>query len=211
MNNVARQRKLFKFYNECGEKYPQSKIIYQSKASVASARARYLRTLLKGEALTLDLGCGDGYFKPDIKNHVGADISAGYLKRFKGRRVWTPAQNLPFKDKCFDRVFMSEVLEHIWERKMVLDECYRVLTDKGRLIMSVPFSRKEGHEFLIQKNWELLKKYGITYNPYIHGHFTLEYTKKLLAKSGFQVISHKKLLHKEKTRYLEVVAEKRGN
>ena len=164
MNNVARQRRLFKFYNECGEKYPQGKIIYQSKASVASARARYLRTLLKGEALTLDVGCGDGYYKPHIENHVGIDIAIGYLKNFKGKRVWTIAQNLPFKDKCFPRVFMAEVLEHIWERKMVLDECYRVLTDKGILIMSVPFGRK-GHEFLIQKNWIGLKEYGIKFSP----------------------------------------------
>lgn len=205
--NVSRQRRLFKFYNECGAKYPGSKIIY--KSTIASARAKYLRTLLKGKALTLDLGCSDGYFKPHIENHVGVDIAIGYLKRFKGKRVWTIAQNLPFKDKCFPRVFMSEVLEHIWERKMVLDECYRVLTDKGRLIMSVPFGRK-GHEFLIQKNLVLLKKYGIKCSPYLHGHFTLEYTKKLLAKSGFQLISHKNILHKKKTRYLAVVAKKRG-
>jgi len=210
MNNVARQRKLFKFYNECGEKYPQSKIIYQSKASIASARARYLRTLLKGKALTLDLGCGDGYFKPHIENHVGADIAIGYLKNFKGKRVWTTAQSLPFKDKSFPRIFMSEVLEHIWERKMVLDGCYRVLTDKGRLIMSVPFARREKQAFLIQKNWIDLKKYGVKFSPYIHGHFTLEYTKKLLAKSRFQMISHKELIHNKKTRYLAVVAVKRG-
>lgn len=207
MNNVARQRKLFKFYNECGEKYPASKLVY--KYGPAITRAKYLRKLLKGNVLTLDLGCGDGYFKPDIKNHVGADIAVGYLKRFKGRRVWTPAQNLPFKDKCFKRVFMSEVLEHIWERKKVLDECYRVLTDKGRLIISVPFGREESHAFIIQKQWSSLEKYDINYSPYIHGCFTLEYTKKLLAKSRFQMNFHKKLLHKKTTRYLVVVAEKR--
>lgn len=208
MSNVDRRRRLFKFYNECGEKYPASKNVY--KSTLASARAKYLCTLLKGEALTLDVGCGDGYFKPHIENHVGVDIAIGYLKSFKGKRVWAIAQNLPFKDNCFLRVFMSEVLEHIWERKMVLDECYRVLTDKGSLIMSVPFGSKESHAFLIQRNWVLLKKYGVEFSPYIHGHFTLEYTNKLLTKSGFQMIFHKKLLHKEKTRYLAVVAKKRG-
>lgn len=207
MKNVARNRRLFEFYNEAGEKYPASKIAYKSK--VAIARAKYLRKFLKGKALTLDLGCGDGYFKPDIKNYVGADIAVGYLKRFEGKRVWTMAQRLPFKDNCFERVFMSEVLEHIWERKMVLDECYRVLTDEGSLIMSVPFGRKEKQAFLIQRRWSLLEKYDITYNPYIHGHFTLEYMKKLLAKSRFQMISHKKVLHKKTTRYLAVVAKKR--
>jgi len=208
LKNVARHRRLFEFYNECGEKYPQSKLLYKSGAAII--RAKYLRNLLKGEALTLDLGCGDGYYKPHIENHVGADIAIGYLKRFKGKRVWTMAQKLPFKDKCFELVFISEVLEHIWERKMVLDECYRVLTDKGRLIISVPFRRKEKQAFKIQRNWSLLKNYGITFNPYVHGGFTLEYTKKLLAESRFQLISHKKLVHEEKTRYLAVVAEKRG-
>lgn len=206
MKNATRQQHLFKFYNECGEKYPASKIVY--KCGPAITRAKYLRTLLKGEALTLDLGCGDGYFKPDIKNHVGADIAVGYLKRFKGKRVWTPAQNLPFKNNCFERVFMSEVLEHIWERKMVLDECYRVLTDKGRLIISVPFGREESHAFKIQRHGPLLKKYGVTFRPYLHGYFTLEYTQKLLTESRFQLIFHKKLLHKKTTRYIVVVAEK---
>ena len=199
---------MFKFYNECGEKYPASKIVYNYGPAIT--RAKYLRTLLKGEALTLDLGCGDGYYKSHIKNHVGADLSIGYLKRFKGERVWTMAQNLPFKDKCFERVFMSELLEHIWERKMVLDECYRVLTDKGRLILSVPFGRKEKQAFKIQSYWFQLKKYDIKFSPYIHGHFTLEYTKKLLAKSRFQMISHKKLSHKKTTRFLAVVAKKMG-
>jgi len=213
MKNVKRHRKLFKFYNELGEKYPASTIIYQW--GPAKMRARYLRRLLakrKPRGLTLDLGCQDGYYAPYIKRYVGLDVSKGYLTRFHRPRVWGYAQYLPFANRMFDRVFMSEMIEHTYERKQILDECYRVLKRKGILIMSVPSSggqKRGGDPFHIQETWTILEEYGVSYCPYIHGHFNVQYTKNLLVKSRFQVILLKKLEIKKKVRFIIAIGRKR--
>ena len=47
--------------------------------------------------------------------------------------------NLEFNENSFDLVIMMEVLEHVKEPKKALSEIYRVLSHKGKLIMSTPF------------------------------------------------------------------------
>lgn len=46
---------------------------------------------------------------------------------------------LPFKSAVFDRVIMTEVLEHCYEPREVIKECYRVITKGGLLILSTRF------------------------------------------------------------------------
>lgn len=43
-----------------------------------------------------------------------------------------------FKDKTFDKIIMTEVLEHLKEEDFVLREIHRTLKNKGYLIISVP-------------------------------------------------------------------------
>lgn len=202
--------KLFGFYNDVGRKYPASKLLY--KAGAAKKRELFIKRLLvegtpknKSSFLTLDVGCADGYYKKHILNYVGVDIARGYLMRFNGRRVWSEAQHLPFKDCVFRRVLLSEVLEHVWERKQVLDECYRVLQDKGTLIFSAPYGKNAFH---IQKDWQMLGKYGVDYCPYVHGHFSPQYIRRLLGNSKFRVLWLKVLTHKGKRRYSVALAIK---
>jgi len=211
VNNVARQRQLFKFYNECGEKHPGSKIIYKWEA--AKKRERFLSQILRGNYhdLTLDLGCCDGYYRKYIPNYVGLDIAVGYLERFKGNRVWSIAQQLPFADGVFDRILMSEVLEHIYERKDVLNECYRILKEKGHLIISTPYG-KTG-QFKIRTWWKALEPYDIAYCPYVHGSFSEPYMRKLLTDSKFKIERVQKIgqtPEKPKAIYIVAVATKRG-
>jgi len=185
MGNAKRDLKLFKFYNEAGDKYPSTELNY--KAASALARKRFLCSLLQQNrrALTLDIGCSDGLYKPYIRNHVGLDIALARLKKFTGRRVWAIAEHLPFKKRVFNRIFMSELLEHTWKRKQILNECHRVLKSKGILIISVPFGKRLFH---IQTNWDALEKYGVAYCPYVHGHFTKKYTRNLMKQSKFRII-----------------------
>lgn len=201
MSTAKRDMKLFRFYNEAGEKYPSSEIIY--KAESAQIRKRVLCDLLRSNpnALTLDIGCSDGYYKPYIKNYVGLDIALARLKKFTGRRVWAVAEHLPFADKTFDRIFMSETLEHTWKRKQILKDCHRILKDKGTLIISVPFGK---HPFHIIKKWDMLEKYDISYSSYIHGHFTKYYTRNMMRHSKFHIT----LLKIVKKKFIVVKAKK---
>ncbi len=49
------------------------------------------------------------------------------------------AFSLPFRDAIFDRIIMTEVLEHCYEPKEVIKECYRVIKNGGVLILSTRF------------------------------------------------------------------------
>lgn len=45
---------------------------------------------------------------------------------------------LPFKDKIFDLIICTEVLEHLLWPQYLLKECNRLLTDRGKILISVP-------------------------------------------------------------------------
>ena len=48
------------------------------------------------------------------------------------------SEKLPFKNKSFDVIFCSHVLEHVKSEEKSLDEMNRVLKDDGKLIIGMP-------------------------------------------------------------------------
>lgn len=60
---------------------------------------------------------------------------------------------LPFKDKTFDRVICSEVLEHVDDEHQVTAELTRVLKDDGVLAVSVPTPYTERIFWKLGKNY----------------------------------------------------------
>ncbi len=46
---------------------------------------------------------------------------------------------MSFGDASFDVVLLSNVLEHVFEHRKAVDECYRVLSPGGTLVLVVPF------------------------------------------------------------------------
>jgi ubiquinone/menaquinone biosynthesis C-methylase UbiE len=114
--------------------------------------------LLRGERL-LDLGAGGGrhafeamrrgarvtaldYSAADLKDAIA--VAGGMLAGDEvGIEVWAGAVNgdaldLPFPNSTFDRVIVSEVLEHIWDDERALVEIVRVLRPGGRVAATVP-------------------------------------------------------------------------
>ena len=189
----------FKFYNELAEKYPESKLVYATEAG-RIRRARLLELLLKDpEAFTLDLGCNDGPFKPFIRNYVGLDMASACLGKFKAMNLQGLGQILPFRDTVFERIFASEVLEHVWDRDQVLGECRRVLKPGGEILVSVPYGM---NPYMIRPNGValILRRYGVEYIPYVHGRFVKEEVRALLERNGFTV------KHLEQLEKLNIIA-----
>jgi SAM-dependent methyltransferase len=114
--------------------------------------------LARGERL-LDLGAGGGrhafeamrrgarvtaldYSAADLKDVTavaGAMLAAGEVTPSEWAGVANAdALDLPFADATFDRVIVSEVLEHIWDDERALVEIARVLRPGGRLAVTVP-------------------------------------------------------------------------
>ena len=123
--------------------------------------------------ITLDAGCGDGRHSWEVYNRndsavVAFDIDTvcvkknkymlDSLKEQKGVKgdyhlLVANVTKLPFKDGSFGKVICSEVLEHIPEDKMALDELIRVLRKDGAIGISVP------HHFAESICWKLSREY----------------------------------------------------
>lgn len=99
----------------------------------------------------LDVGCGDGFYLhllsiiyPQVKL-FGVDSSPKALKsalvNLQGRKVklsQASVYHLPYPNKSFDVIILSEVLEHLTHDGRGLREAYRVLKPTGAIIVSVP-------------------------------------------------------------------------
>ncbi len=100
-----------------------------------------------GESV-LDCGCGMGVYMMMMSrlrnlNIVGVDGDVGRLEWAEregvdARLARVDIHTLPFADQSFDKVLMSEVLEHLAEDRVAMREVFRVLKPGGTLALSVP-------------------------------------------------------------------------
>lgn len=121
---------------------------YWNSRNKSSYRPRYniFSEWITDGASVLDVGCGDGAFLGFLKaqnrklNLTGVDISEQALSVAKERGFQTfqvdASVSLPFKDKTFDYLVCSEVLEHIANSEDLLKEMRRI-SRKGVLV-SIP-------------------------------------------------------------------------
>lgn len=115
---------------------------------------RYLwAAQLANEMNVLDAGCGAGYGAKILADAgasrvVGVDISETAVseatKTYRDERIELcrgDLRALPFPEEEFDLVVCFEVIEHIDDRGVMLDELRRVLKLDGVLCISTPNSR----------------------------------------------------------------------
>ena len=93
----------------------------------------------------LEVGCGAGNLLHAIGAvRFGLDLSPSLLAKARGRLgksaplVRGDGAHLPFRAASFDRVFCSEVLEHVLQPEAVIAEMRRVLRPGGWAVVSVP-------------------------------------------------------------------------
>jgi SAM-dependent methyltransferase len=128
--------------------------------------------------MMLDAGCGgkpyESYFAGKVKTHIGIDVPNSPLINQK-IDAFGIVDALPFKDGTFSTVLCTEVLQQTSEPKKVLEQFYRVLKNKGILILST------------SQMWQ------VTNAPYDMYRFT-EYGLSYLGQAcGFQCHSHRLL------------------
>ena len=91
----------------------------------------------------LEIGIGRGRATPWIQGswqYVGVDVNLQLLSEACRTTnlpvVLASGTHLPFRDRSFDAVVSIDVFMHVWQRQDFLQECRRVLSPKGLLILN---------------------------------------------------------------------------
>lgn len=124
---------------------------YYHDDPTAEARARFAFSLLKNEAKDkriLDVGCGHGLLLAKLRqvgfrNLFGVDISPKCVRAcarigIRARRADIERGGLPYANNTFDIVIASEIFEHLFDPKLLLDDIRGVLRTDGYCIFSFP-------------------------------------------------------------------------
>jgi ubiquinone/menaquinone biosynthesis C-methylase UbiE len=93
---------------------------------------------LKLEGFGLELGVGSGMFAAALGLDLGIDPSLNMLRIAKGKGVpvvQAVSEQLPFRDKSFDHVLLINTLCFLEKPDVTMNEVWRVLKDKGSLIL----------------------------------------------------------------------------
>ena len=112
-------------------------------------RVREVVKTIEGKpgGIVLEVGCGAGNVLERVTNArlIGIDLSDRMVKRTKerlaGRAVsvlQANAEQLPFRDEIFDGIICNEVLEHVQNPHLLLDEIYRVARLNAKVAFSIP-------------------------------------------------------------------------
>jgi len=130
------------------------------------------RYLARTNKNVLEVGCGFKpyrYLVPAGVKYCGVDwIGAGNNFHCQAEDViYYAGDILPLEDSSFDYLFHTEVLEHVYYLDQFLNECYRVLSENGKMFFTIPFAARNH------------------YIPYDYWRLTPVSLEKLLVKAGF--------------------------
>lgn len=116
----------------------------------------------------LDIGCGAGSYEKTgkVRGQINCDISKP-TKKIQNFCL-CDAQNLPFKDKAFEKTYLFDVLEHVQNPTKALLELKRV---SHKTILTVP------NIYFLPKLLRLVKRKTYTTNKgHIHAFGKIELT-----------------------------------
>ncbi|MFH1562155.1 MAG: class I SAM-dependent methyltransferase [Nitrospirota bacterium] len=139
----------------------------------------------------LDVGCALGFFLDEARNDFdtyGVEISkfaAEYSSEKLGLQVTTGRfLDIEFESESFDCITFWDVIEHLPDPTLNLKKAYNLLKPNGLLVLSTgdigSFVAK-----LMGKHWHLLLPPQHIY------YFSQETIKKILEKTGFEVVKIK--------------------
>lgn len=113
----------------------------------------------------LEIGCGVGNVMEHLREvkRFGVDLSFRMVARSRERLrngivvLQADGQKLPFSSRAFDGIVCTEVLEHVENPDLVLDEIRRVAKPQGRIVLSIPnedlINRLKRWVFRLKMNW----------------------------------------------------------
>jgi len=93
----------------------------------------------------LDVGGGTGRvsfrFTEISSEIIVADSAVNMLKEANKKGLFAinaHSETMPFQDMSFDRIIMVDTFHHVIEHQQTLDEIWRILKPKGRIVIEEP-------------------------------------------------------------------------
>lgn len=133
----------------------------------------FVSSQVKSTDLVLDAGAGDCQYKKFF-NHAkyeSTDFDDVFDTSYKNKHTFVCSlDNIPKKDKNYDVIINTQVLEHVPNPQKVLNELNRVLKPNGKLFLTTP------------QCWGIHGK-----EPYNYFFFTKFGLKELLENAGFKI------------------------
>ena len=108
--------------------------------------------------IVLDVGCAAGRqlleVSMSIKKGHGTDIAQSFVDKanviIKEKKInnlhfqQAEIEKLPFEDSHFDKIICAEVLEHVFDKNVAINELIRTLKKDGILVITVPNYNADG-------------------------------------------------------------------
>jgi ubiquinone/menaquinone biosynthesis C-methylase UbiE len=128
------------------------KILQNAGDMALKRRARLILTSLDIQDTdnVLDAGGGDGYYSKLLLETTNAKITLydfdenalnSARKNLEGKQIEIlqgSVHQIPFPSDSFDKIILTEVLEHVPQENKALDELYRILKPGGLIAITVP-------------------------------------------------------------------------
>lgn len=106
----------------------------------AKCAEKFYWKFLRGEVLEFGCGLGQNIFLHRDKC-LGLDLSEFALKECRKRGVKVEKDIKKIKNEAFECVLCCHALEHLKEPYEILEEFYRILKPKGKLVLILPYSK----------------------------------------------------------------------
>ncbi len=148
---------------------------------------RILRKYVKSGRI-LEIGCAKGYLTYILNKMgyeaIGVDISLTALKQgLRIDSVMLDAEQLSFRNNCFNAVVSVHTLEHLPRPERSIAEIFRVLNKNGLFLAVTP-----DKDSVLAKLGYRLVEYTALKNPYHVGLMNRKELRAILKKSGFKAI-----------------------
>lgn len=151
----------------------------------------------KNKIKILDIACGGGGMAKSLKrkfpnfDFYGCDISKIAIAEAKNKTndvkfIVSNAQNLPFKNKEFDLVYMNSVLDHLEKPNLAVKEASRVLKNGGVFLSLTPLEASLFNLHGFFSYFKSFRSHRLKYLGHIHA-FNKKSLKKLIENEGFKI------------------------
>ena len=189
--------------DEMSTDYGWNKEHNNSPDYLVSSLIKIFDTYVNCQELILDAGCGGGHllnvlYEIKCSNLRGFDVSQSGINVVKD--VYPHLQNLvavhngynktlpkDFPQNDYGLILSVEVIEHLYNPKVYIDNIYSWLKQGGYLIISTPY-----HGFFKNLSISLMNKHDTHYDPLWDGGHVKFFSKNTLTRvlnsSGFEIV-----------------------